>query len=299
MWQDWPKKKRWLIWLSALLTLVIGAGVGTSCRVLRIPAVTVPEGIHQHTQTVRLAGKTVKVDCFFPQTDGAARAVIVAHGFSRNRKTMAGWGCWLAQEGFLAVVPDLPYWADHAGNARALAELLTQVQAGELYPPLRVTSQAALVGFSAGGWSSLLVAAGNTNVGCWVGLDPVGMGRQTQEAAAKLAIPCFVLRAEPAPWNAHGNARELFAGLPGPAVSLVVRNATHVDAENPTSRAAEWACGKSDPGRRAAFGRYLRASLRAGLLGDGAALQELRAATNDAAVHEVTFRNPAGFGSAR
>jgi hypothetical protein len=108
-----------------------------------------------------------------------------------------------------------------------------------------------------------------------------------------------VLRAEPAPWNANGNARQLFAALPGPAFSLAVKNATHVDPENPTSPAAEWACGKSDPARRERFGCYLLASLRAGLLGEEASLRQLSAATNDTAVREVMFRRPEGFRSPR
>lgn len=270
-----------------------------SCSFLRIPAVNVPAGISKRTQTVRLTGQSVNVDSFLPRTNGAAPVVIVAHGFSRNRRTMAGWGSLLAQEGFIAVVPDLPYWSDHAANARALAELLAKVQSGELGQMPKTSSRAALVGFSAGGLSTLLAAARNTNVSCWVGLDPVGMGRQTKQAAALLNIPCFVLRAEPAPWNAHGNAREIFAALPGPAFSLVVSRATHVDAENPTSRAAEWACGKSDPARREVFGRYLLASLRTGLLAAETSLRELQAATNDAAVHGVAFRTPEGFCPAR
>jgi hypothetical protein len=86
--------------------------------------------------------------------------------------------------------------------------------------------------------------------------------------------------------------------LGGPAFSLVVVGATHVDAENPTSRAAEWACGRSDPTRREVFGRYLLASLRTGLLEDSSALGELQAATNDAAVREVRFRKAEALGAA-
>ena len=299
MWPNWSKRKRWRISLAGLLTLVVTAVACASCSFLRVPAVPVPAGIERRTQTIQLTGKSVKVDLFVPQTTGPAPLVIVAHGFSRNRKTMAGWGSMLAQAGFIAVVPDLPYWSDHAGNGRALTELLVKVKAGEFVPEARAPSPAALVGFSAGGLATLLASARNTNVSCWVGLDPVGTGRQTQAAAASLKIPGFVLRAEPSPWNAHGNAREIFAALGGPAFSLVVTGATHVDAENPTSRAAEWTCGKSDPTRRAAFGRYLLACLRAGLLGDAAALGELRAATNDTAVREVTFRKPEGFGATR
>jgi hypothetical protein len=136
-------------------------------------------------------------------------------------------------------------------------------------------------------------------VACWVGLDPAPFRRGAIRVAEALAIPCFVLRAEPAPWNANGSARQFFAALPGPAFSLAVKHATHVDAENPTSRAADWACGQSAPARREVFGRYLLASLRAGLLRDEAALRQLAAATNDPAVREVTFRKPEKFQSAR
>jgi hypothetical protein len=171
------------------------------------------------------------------------------------------------------------------------------VRAGKLFPQPKPSGRAALVGFSAGGLSTLLAAAGNTNVSCWVGLDPVGMGRMATRAAQSLDIPCFVLRAEPGPWNANGNARQIFAALPGPAFALVVNHATHVDAENPTSRAADWACGKSDPARREVFGRYLLASLRAGLLHEERAFRQLGAATNDVGVHEVVFRRPEAFRS--
>jgi hypothetical protein len=83
--------------------------------------------------------------------------------------------------------------------------------------------------------------------------------------------------------------------LPSSAVMLAVKNATHVDAECPTSLAADWICGQSDPARREVFGRYLLASLQVGLLGDHAALRQLNAATNDTAVREVFFRRPEEF----
>jgi dienelactone hydrolase len=285
--------RRWLLGAGALLALGVAVAAVALYGFLRIPRLPLPEGVTKRSATITLAGKAVKVDFYLPPGSGAAPVVIVAHGFTRNRKTMAGWGGLLAREGFIAVVPDLPTWADHPLNGRALAELLAVVIGGKLIPEPKPSGRAALVGFSAGGLSTLLAAAGNTNVACWVGLDPVGRGRLAERAAESLNFPCFVLRAEPAPWNAHGNAREIFAALPGPAFSLVVKNATHVDAEYPTSRAADWACGQSDPARREVFGRYLLASLRAGLLGEEASLRQLEAATNDDAVREVVFRHPA------
>jgi hypothetical protein len=88
---------------------------------------------------------------------------------------------------------------------------------------------------------------------------------------------------------------DLCTALPGPAFALVVNDTTHVEAENPRSRAAEWACGRTDAARREVFGRYLLVSLRAGLLRDEPVLRQLSTATNDAAVHEVMFRKPEAF----
>jgi dienelactone hydrolase len=290
MWQNWSRSKRWLVSFGVVFLLVVAAGTAGLLYFLRVPDVPLPPGVKHRTEEFTLAGKVVAVDFYLPPEGGPAPVVMVAHGFTRNRRTMAGWGGRLAAGGFLAVVLGLPTWADHARNGRAIAELMVKVMAGELSWLPKPSGRAALVGFSAGGLSTLLAASGNTNVGCWVGLDPVAAGRAAMQAAESLRIPAFALRAEPAPWNAHGNIREVFAALPGPAFSLVVKQATHVDAENPTSRAADWACGQSDPARREVFGRYLLTCLRAGSLGDVAAFRQLQSATNDATVRDVEYR---------
>lgn len=299
MWRNRFRRRRWLISLSAVLGLTLVAGCSALHDFLHVPTSPVPERVDKRSQKLVLAGKSVKVDFYTPRDTNSAPVVLIAHGFSRNRKTIAGWGGLLAQQGYISVVPDLPTWADHERNGRAVAELLAGVQSGNVIQQPTPSGQVALVGFSAGGMATLLAAAGNTNVSCWIGLDPVGKGRETIQAAAFLDIPCFVLRAEPSRWNAKGNARQIFAALPGPAFSLVVNHASHVDAENPTSRAAEWACGKSDPVRREVFGRYLLSSLRVGLFHDDASLAQLQAATNNPAVHEVQFRRAERFQSDR
>jgi dienelactone hydrolase len=289
------RRKHWLISLGAALGVTLIAGCSALHDFLHVPTWPLPEGVDKRSQKLVLTGESVKVDFYFPRHSNSAPVVVIAHGFSRNRKTMAGWGGLLAEQGFIAVAPDLPTWADHGRNGRAVAELLAEVQSGNLIQQPKPSGLAALVGFSAGGMATLLAASGNTNVSCWIGLDPVGKGSETYEAAALLEIPCFVLRAEPSRWNAHGNARQIFAALPGPAFSLVVNQASHVDAENPTSRAADWACGRSDPERRAVFGRYLLAGLRVGLLRNEASFNQLSSATNDAAVHEVQFQKVERF----
>ena len=298
MWHNWSRRKRWFISLAAALALGAVAAFGSAYYALLVPGLPLPAGVTKRSEKLTLTGKAVKVDFYLPSASGPAPVVVIAHGFSRNRKTMAGWGAMLARDGFLAVVPDSPTWTDHERNSRALTELMAEVQAGTLIPQPKPNGRMALVGFSAGGFSTLLAAAGNPNVACWVGLDPVAMGGVATRAAESLHIPCFVLRAEPAQWNANGSARRIFLTLPGPAFMLTVNHATHVDAESPTSLAAEWACGKSDPARREAFGRYLLASVRLGLLHDAAALRQLSAATNDTSVREVSFHKPGGFQSA-
>lgn len=295
MWPIWFQRKRWLVSLGIGLLLVLVIAAIARHRFLRIPALPLPTDVTFRTEKLVLTGKAVTVDFYLPPMADSAPVVVVALGFKRNRKTMAGQGGMLAKEGFITVLPDLPTWADHARNGRALTELLSEVRTEKWLQQLKPSSRAALVGFSAGGLSTLLAATGNTNVSCWVGLDPVGMGQMATAAAQSLDIPCFVLRAEPAPWNAGGNARQIFAALPGPAFVLVINHAIYVDAENPTSRAAEWACGKSDPARRDLFGHYLLASLRVGLRNDESAFRELTAGTNDTGVREVVFRKPESF----
>jgi dienelactone hydrolase len=297
MWKDWSRRKRWLSSLAAVFGLGAVAATGTAYYFLHVPRLPLPAGVTKRTEKLVLTGKTVKVDFYLPSAAGPVPVVVIAHGFSRNRKTMAGWGAMLDAQGFLSVVPDQPSLADHARNGHALVELLAAVQEGKLISQPKLNGRVALVGFSAGGLSTLLATGGNPNVSCWVGLDPVAMGAAATLAAESLHIPCFVLRAEPASWNANGSARRTFMSLPGPAFTLAVKNATHVDAECPTSLAADWICGQSDPARREVFGRYLLTSLQVGLLRDQAAFRQLNAATNDTAVRDVLFQRPEEFQS--
>jgi hypothetical protein len=70
-------------------------------------------------------------------------------------------------------------------------------------------------------------------------------------------------------------------------MSLKVKKASHADAENPTSLAAEIACGSSSPARRAAFSRYLTASLLYSLTDDAASFDVLGNAAEDPENGEV------------
>ena len=137
---------------------------------------------------------------------------------------------------------------------------------------------------------TLLAAATNDQVRCWVGLDPVDAGQRGAQAAQKLHIPCAVFQAEPSRCNAGGNARQVVAGLAGPLLALRVRGATHADPENPTDWLAEFVCGKADATRRTLFETYTLAVLKSVLLGDASSSAALAAATNDAGVNVLSTR---------
>ncbi len=255
-----------------------------SCAHRTVP---LPEGVTVTHQTVALTGTKISVDVYLPEGVQQAPVLVIAHGFSRSRINMAGWGSLLASNGFIAAVPDLPAWADHQRNGRALSELLDRINSGEIVQEPRPSGVGGSMGFSAGGLSSLLAASSNRCVRCWVGLDPVDLAGLGAEAAKRMDFPCVVLQAEPGAWNAKGNSARIAKALGGPMLALRVRDAVHVDAENPTDWLAELVCGKSDPSRRKVFELYAVAALRAVFFGERSSLDTLASAETNAAVRDV------------
>jgi len=280
--------------------LPLFAGVVAPCLVAlccscRTHTVAPPKRVCALSRKISLTGKVVPVDFYLPKDVKSAPVVIIAHGFTRSRLNMAGWGSLLASNGFMVAIPDLPAFADRDQNSRAISELLGVIEKGHLPAQPELAGGAALIGFSMGGFSTLLAASSNRSVRCWIGLDPVNAGQKGVEAAQKLSIPCAVLRAEPAAWNMRGNARQLAGALSCPFIALQVRDATHSDPEDPTDSLAELLCGKSDPPRHQTFERYTLATLRAVFFGDTASLAILEAATRDPAVTDVVSRSLEDF----
>ena len=200
---------------------------------------------------VALPAGHVRADVYRPAMAGNRPLVVVAHGFSRSRKNMAGWGRHLAAEGFLTVVPSLPAWSDHERNGRAVRELIgwwlanrgAEVDA----------SRVAVVGFSAGGLATLLAAAADPRVALWIGLDPVDRGGKGAAAAPSLRARALVLRAEPSSCNAHGNAAGIVHALGDNVEVVSIAGATHTDPEWPTDWKARLVCGRDDEARRRRF----------------------------------------------
>jgi acetyl esterase/lipase len=171
---------------------------------------------------------------------------------------MSGWGQHLAREGMVAVVPDLPTRSDLARNGRFISELRACFLGDEARNKRIDPARVGLMGFSAGGLSSLLSAADTPGLAIWVGLDPVDRHGLGVKAASMLQSHAVLLTAEPSACNAHGNAEGIVAVLSRHDHSRIP-GAVHVDAEWPTSWLAELVCGRSTEPRRAEF--HLRATL--------------------------------------
>ncbi len=229
-----------------------------------------PAGVAKETHRLDCAGQRVAVDFYFQTNAPPQPQVIVAHGFSRGRRHMAGWGVELAKRGLITAVPTQPSWASHMKNGRALASLLEQGRQGKWPVKAQGNGRTALVGFSMGGHTTLRAAAElEEAVDAWVGLDPVDMDGDGAEAARRGRAPGLALLAEPAAFNRDGNALSLLANYDGPLQILRISGATHCDPESPTDLLGQLACGAVDPARHALFLSIAAAFLEARLLGKG------------------------------
>ena len=274
--------RRWLYGVCAFAALFLGFLYLGS----RTEAPGLPPGVKKEIVHLTHEGQTVSVSVYCPANRSEAPLVIVAHGFTRSKRYMAGWGVALAREGFIAAVPTQPAFADHQLNADALADLVAQLRSGKVALSVRPGPKTALMGFSMGGLTTLL-AAGKQSVDAWVGLDPVGMDESWLPVGKELRIPCAVLRAEPQDWNKQGNARDLLAILPGPKFAMKVRHATHLDAESPTDTIGPLICGRTDPERHKTFEHYAIAFLKAVLNDDSSSYKVIASAVNDESITEV------------
>ena len=218
---------------------------------------------HARTLTLALDGQPALVDVIAPTLNrdlfSFHGAVILAHGFTRTRATMAGHAATLARDGYWVIVPDLPYLMDSRDNALALRDLLHLLRQGVAGPAL---DQFVLVGFSAGGLSALLAADAPGVVG-YVGLDPFDRpGGVGLAAARKLKVPAFLLRGPSAGCNAFAIAEPWVEALPHLQEDRQFATGSHCDFEAPTDRLCTFVCGDTSPRNQAEVSAFLRRSVR-------------------------------------
>lgn len=236
-------RERRLVFVHAMVTVAVTVA---AMHARAAPAAPV------QTQEHVLDGHRVTLDVY-PAAGPRRGAVILSHGFTRSRRTLAGHAQALADAGVLALTPDLPCTFDFRCNARALAALVGTLRAGGPFgaPVERVM----LVGFSAGGLSSLLAADAPGVVG-YVGLDPFDrtMPGESERlglaAASRLRTEALLLRAPPSRCNADAVAAPWGTALPTLWRDELVAGASHCDFESPSDWMCRLACGSTEPARQ-------------------------------------------------
>lgn len=231
-----------------LRTALLGAAAALAALV----AAAQPAAAPVQTQVHALDGHRVTLDVY-PAAGTPRGAAILSHGFTRSRRTLAGHAQALADAGVLALAPDLPCTFDFRCNARALAALVATLRAGGTFgaPVERVM----LVGFSAGGLSSLL-AADTPGVAGFVGLDPFDRAMPGEAehlglaAAGRLRTEVLLLRAPPSRCNADAVAAPWGTALHSLWRDELVADASHCDFESPSDWICRLACGDADPARQ-------------------------------------------------
>ena len=211
----------------ALLILVL---LATGC--VSKPVIA-PE-IRKETHRVSLARDKIAVD-FYHSPDGKARPLaVIVHGFLANKGRMAHWGLVLAREGFIVAVPNTPTYANDDRNTAAIVALVEGGRAGHWPISAVPDGRAVLVGFSRGGFETILAAAElGDRIDAWIGLDPVDRNSKGKAAATKVRAPGLALLADPQPLNANGNARPMLDAYAGPLEVIAVPGAGHLDGESP------------------------------------------------------------------
>jgi dienelactone hydrolase len=164
--------------------------------------------ITPQTQVVKINGTSIEVDVYKPigPQKGAA---ILTHGFTRSRTTMGEHAQALAARGVLAITPDMPCTFDFRCNSSAIASLVNLLRNTDTFGAS--SQRIMLVGFSAGGLSSLL-AADTPGVVGFVGLDPFDrvLPNETERAgitaSRRLTTEALILRAPASSCNAKAVA---------------------------------------------------------------------------------------------
>jgi dienelactone hydrolase len=204
------------------------------------------------TQILNINGQTVEVDVYQPMGPQKG-AAILTHGFTRSRATMGEHAQALAARGVLAITPDMPCTFDFRCNASAIAEMVSLLRNTTTFGSSN--QRVMLVGFSAGGLSSLL-AADTPGVVGFVGLDPFDrvLTNETERAgitaSRKLTTEALILRAPASRCNANAVAAPWGSELKALWRDELIAGASHCDFEAPSDWKCRLACGDTNPARQ-------------------------------------------------
>jgi len=199
-----------------------------------VSAPEMPRDVRKETHRVTTGSESVAVDFYHRPGPGRRPLAVVVHGFLAHKDRMAHWGILLARAGFLVAVPTNPTYANDDRNVAAIVGLVKAGRARAWPVAAATDGRVALVGFSRGGFETMLAAAElGDAVDAWVGLDPVDRDGKGRAAAADVRVPGLALLADPAPLNANGNARGMLSAYGGKLEVVPVCGSGHLDAESP------------------------------------------------------------------
>jgi pimeloyl-ACP methyl ester carboxylesterase len=226
------------------------------------------------------AGDRVSYSLFTPQPNETLAAppypaIVLSHGFARDKRFHRNTGCALAERGIVVLTPDLSsLLGGEDAQLRNIENLVDHVRwlrsrAADPNDPLfglLDPDRLGLVGQSAGGAISFEAAVDLAHVGADVSavvlLDTVPWSRTVDRAGALRDTAFVSLRSEPSACNANGNILDLLDGLSIAAQDLLVVGGSHCDPENPTDLLCELACGGSNNEARRVYQELLYAFLR-------------------------------------
>jgi dienelactone hydrolase len=147
----------------------------------------------------------------------------------------------------------MPCTFDFRCNASAITEMVSLLRNTNTFGSS--SQRVMLVGFSAGGLSSLL-AADTPGVVGFVGLDPFDrvLANETERAginaSRKLTTEALLLRAPASRCNANAVAAPWGTELKSLWRDDLIAGASHCDFEAPTDWKCRLACGDTDPARQ-------------------------------------------------
>jgi len=268
------------------LVCLVSACVAASCagsrsdREVRLYDVNVESGTRQ-----AVTGARVAYDLFIPRPAADLRgppfpAVILTHGFARDRTFHRNNALYMAQRGIVVLTPDMVSLLGGAASQPANIAILSDhvrwltersTTAGDPLAGILDARCIGLAGHSAGGAVSFEAAVktqeGPAPVAAVCLLDAVPWDRTLERAADLRPMPLASIRSEPGPWNLNGHVLDLLNRLTFNVEDVRVVGSTHCDPENPTDLMGQLACGPSTEKHRAIYQRLMYLFFRDALKG--------------------------------
>ena len=300
---------------GALLAGLLPFALLGSCCPMVAPS---PPGAYQVSvesgRRTTASGECVPYDLFIPQADPALPpppwpAVVLRHGFARDRTRQRENAMYLAQRGIVVLTPDMAsLFGGEAAQLGCIADAVADVAwlaersaspddpLTGLVDPKRI----GLAGHSAGGAVSFEAAINTQNTTTPAAavalLDAVPWDRTIARAPGFPTMPFASWRSEPEPCNAEGSVRSVLSGLPFPTEDVLIVGGTHCDPENPSDGLCALACGRSTTERQSLYQEFLYLFVRDALQAPSVPSEPATyaVALDEAAAAGSIVRTPAG-----